>query len=115
MLERFGENGILSIRRILAEQIQSSVRPFDRAGKLEQNFIALLVNTNATEVQLWGEKLRKTIAGNVMNDSGKPFTVTASIGICSPLKISNAQTMIQTARNAMMKSMENGGNSVKIF
>jgi diguanylate cyclase (GGDEF)-like protein len=115
LLERFGENGILSIRRILAEQIQSSVRPFDRAGKLEQNFIALLVNTNATEVQLWGEKLRKTIAGNVMNDSGKPFTVTASIGICSPLKISNAQTMIQTARNAMMKAMENGGNSVKIF
>ncbi|MEK7263603.1 MAG: sensor domain-containing diguanylate cyclase, partial [Bacteroidota bacterium] len=113
--ERFGESGIHSVRRIVAQQIQSCVRTFDSVGQLEQFFIALLIDTNVDEIQLWGEKMRTAIASTVLNDNGKQFSVTVSIGISAPTKLADSQTMISNVRAAMNKAVESGGNTIKIF
>ncbi|MBS4028905.1 MAG: GAF domain-containing protein [Ignavibacteriales bacterium] len=117
-LERFGESGFAVIRQSVAQVIHSHLRSFDIVGTSELNkeqFFILLVHTNSTDAQLWGEKVRKHIASTLISFDEKTFSVTASIGLYNVTKAMSGEFAFSYAKTALNKANEQGENSVKIL
>jgi GGDEF domain-containing protein len=75
----------------------------------------LLVNTTASDAYLWGEKLRKLVAGHVMTVGGKSFSVTLSAGVCGLSKGMDAAGLQAGTLHVLGKAIEHGGNMVRVF
>ncbi len=115
-LIRYGHDGISKILITLSKVIRSSVRPYDLIGRIENNrFGIVLVNTPANEAYLWAEKIRKTIAGVIIEVDGKSFSVTVSIGVCGATEGITKDELIKNTSTVLLKSIENGGNTVRVF
>jgi len=114
--ERFDQEGLDRVLVTLAKTIRASIRPYDIAGRYgADRFVVVLANTAASEAYLWAEKIRKSIAGHVINAAGKSFSVTVSIGVCGALEGMRKEELLGNAAAVLNKATEAGGNAVRIF
>jgi diguanylate cyclase (GGDEF)-like protein len=113
---RYGTEGVEAIISEAARLIRVATRPFDVVGRQEQDHLGvLLVNTTASDAYLWGEKLRKLVAGHVMTVGGKSFSVTLSAGVCGLSKGMDAAGLQAGTLQVLGKAIEHGGNMVRVF
>lgn len=116
LLMRYGKEGVDKMLITLAKVIRKSVRQYDLVGRLENHrFGVVLVKTPANEAYLWAEKIRKTIAGVVIDLDGKSFSVTLSIGVCGATEGVTKDELLKNTNLVLKKSIENGGNTVRVF
>ena len=96
--------------------IRTAVRPYDVVGRFDTNrFAALLVETTTNEASLWAEKLRKNVAGHIMNVNGKSFSVTISVGVSGASTELSDMVLLENADRVLKKAVEAGGNIVRVF
>jgi diguanylate cyclase (GGDEF)-like protein len=113
---RFGQEGFERVMMTLARAIRASVRPYDAVGRYDTDrFGVLLVNTAANDAYLWSEKLRKSIAGHVINLDGKSFSMTISIGLSGALDGMKPEELVGNTTTVFRRASEAGGNTVRVF
>jgi len=114
--QRFGNDGYERVILTLAKAIRSSVRHYDLVGRYESDrFGVLLVNTAANEAYLWAEKIRKNIAGLVINLDGKNFSITISIGVAGALEGMKKEELLGNTVAVLNAASQVGGNVVRVF
>jgi diguanylate cyclase (GGDEF)-like protein len=114
--ERFDQEGTDRVIATLAQAIRASIRPYDIAGRYATDrFGVVLANTASSDAYLWAEKIRKNIAGHVINSDGKSFSVTVSIGVCGALEEMKKEELLGNTAAVLNKATESGGNAVRIF
>ncbi len=113
---RFGKEGFERVIVALAKAVRASVRSYDVVGRYDFNrFGIVLVNTASNEAYLWAEKIRKNVAGHVINLDGKSFSVTISIGVCGALEGMRKEELLGNATAVINRASEAGGNTVRVF
>ncbi len=116
IVQRFGNDGFERVMLTLAKAIRSSVRPYDLVARYEgSKFAALLVNTAANDAYVWAEKIRRNLAGLVINIDGKTFSITISLGVCGALEGMRGQEFLGNASTVLTKACEAGGNLVRVY
>ncbi len=92
------------------------MRSYDIVGRFDANrFGILLVNTAANDAYLWAEKIRKNLAGLVINLDGKTFSITISIGVCGVLEGMRKEDLVGNTAAVLNKATEAGGNVVRVY
>ena len=113
--EKFGEDAGDAARASIAAVVCSQIRSFDVIGRtgLDQLSV-LLVRTVANNAYVWGEKVRKLAAGQVIAASGTTFSATISVGICGLLDGMSAEDLVNGTERTLTKAVEHGGNLVRV-
>jgi diguanylate cyclase (GGDEF)-like protein len=116
LLQRYGREGFDRAMITLAKAVRSGIRAYDIVGRLESNrFGILLVNTAANEAYLWAEKIRKTVAGHIINHEGKSFSMTISVGVAGALEGMKREELLTNTSTVLSRASESGGNTVRVF
>jgi diguanylate cyclase (GGDEF)-like protein len=113
---KYGADAVDAVLQAIGRLIRTSVRPYDVVGRFDANrFAALLVETTTNEASLWAEKLRKNVAGHIMNVNGKSFSVTISVGVSGASSELSDMVLLENADRVLKKAVEAGGNIVRVF
>jgi len=116
LLNRYGNEGFNYILYALGKIFQKSIRSYDVLGRLDNHrFGVLLLNTPANDAYLWAEKIRKTIASQILSFQDKSFSVTVSAGVCGALEGTTKEELLKNAQQVLQKASESGGNLVRVF
>src|SRR5208283_156158 len=114
--QRFNRDGFERVMLTLAKAIRGGIRPYDIVGRFDAHrFGVLLVNTPANDAYLWAEKIRKNLAGLVINLDGKTFSITISIGVCGVLEGMRKEDLVGNTTAVLNKATEAGGNVVRVY
>jgi diguanylate cyclase (GGDEF)-like protein len=112
----YGPEAKDSILKSISYLLRSTIRPYDVLGlQDERTFGVLLVHTTASEAYLWAEKVRKTIAGHIIQVGRSSLSVTASIGIGGLGQGMRSDELLAGAARVLERAKENGGNLVKVL
>jgi diguanylate cyclase (GGDEF)-like protein len=113
---RYGRDGVEVITAELAHIAKNALRSYDVLGHQEEGKLgALLVQTAGTDGSLWGEKIRKAVAGHVITIAGRTFSVTVSVGVCGLVDGMRAEDLLSGAGQVLDAVSEAGGNAVRVF
>lgn len=114
--ERFVQEDIDTVILALANVLQYIKQPFDVLARIgEFTFAVLLIKMTDEDAFLWSEKVRQKIVSEVIALSRKSFTVTTSIGVAGARRNSSADELLISARMALDKAKERGGNEVIVY
>jgi len=112
---RWGKESTETILNEVAKLMRGNVRPYDTVGVLEKNTIGiLLVETVARDAYLWAEKIRRLVAGHVIEVSGRALSVTVSVGVCGLSEGMGAADVVRGATRVLENAIEGGGNLVRV-
>ncbi len=96
--------------------IRSGVRPYDVVGLLDRHHVgAVLVNTSANDAYIWAEKVRKSIASQILTVGDRTFSVTISVGICGATEGMTVEEFLGNATQVLNTVAERGGNLVSVY
>ena len=113
---RFGREGFERVMMTLAKAIRASVRSYDIVGRYDINeFGVVLLNTPANDAYVWAEKIRKSVAGHVINIEGKSFSITISVGVGGALEGMRKEELVGNTITVLHKATEAGGNLVRVY
>jgi diguanylate cyclase (GGDEF)-like protein len=113
---RFGFDGFERITATIARAIRACVRSYDLVGRFDSDrFGILLINTAANDAYLWAEKIRKHMAGLVINLEGKNFSITISVGVAGALEGMKKEELIGNTVAVLGTASQSGGNVVRVF
>ncbi len=116
LVERYGKDGFDSILYAIAHVIRSGVRPYDVVGLLDRHHLgAVLVNTSANDAYIWAEKVRKSIASQILSVGDRTFSVTISVGICGATEGMTVEEFLGNATQVLNTVAERGGNLVSVY
>lgn len=101
------------------KEVQSCLRDRDMLGRLGgEEFAVILYNTALDNAALVAERIREAVQRMpVETDEGKPFSVTASLGVASvSLKdgLDTPDSLLQAADEVLYFSKQNGRNRVSL-
>ncbi|MBI5020678.1 MAG: sensor domain-containing diguanylate cyclase [Ignavibacteriales bacterium] len=114
--QRFGIDGFERVMLTLAKAIKTGVRPYDVVGRYDTDrFAIVFVNTAANEAFIWAEKIRKTIAGLVINLDGKSFSMTISVGVAGATEGMKKEELVGNTIAILNTASHTGGNVVRVF
>ncbi len=113
---RFGNESFERVMLTLAKAVRSSVRSYDLVGRYDTNrFGILLINTAANEAYIWAEKIRKNIAGLVINIDGKNISITISAGVAGAMEGMKKEELVGNSVAVLNAASQAGGNVVRVF
>ena len=114
--ERFVQEDIDTVILALSNVLQYIKQPYDVLARIgEFTFAVLLIKMTDEDAFLWSEKVRQKIVSEVIALSRKSFTVTTSIGVAGARRNSTADELLVSARMALDKAKERGGNEVIVY
>jgi diguanylate cyclase (GGDEF)-like protein len=112
----YGDEATYSILPEISNIVRERISKFDLAGKLDENLIGVaLVETDATEAQLWAEKLRRNISNHEIRFKDKSFSVTITAGVSPWDGDRNAEEFFSRVMNGFLKVKQSAENIVKVF
>jgi len=113
--ERFGQAAVDATLQVVAQTLQSALRPTDFLGRWqEQEFLAVLTECNESDVSKVGERLHKMTQRAHVNWWGDTWSVTISIGATRAHDMDTAGGIVSRAEEALRKSSDSGGNQVVV-
>jgi diguanylate cyclase (GGDEF)-like protein len=113
---KYSAEAVDAVLQTIGRLIRTAVRPYDVVGRFDTNrFAAVLIETTTNEASLWAEKLRKNVAGHIVNVGGKSFSVTISVGVCGASTELSDMVLLENADRVLKKAVEAGGNIVRVF
>jgi len=113
--ETYGRRAAEQVLREAARCISSSIRPYDVAGRTEDDeFLILVPDFSAEEMVKLAEGIRKTAANEPVRVGGETIAFTASLGVAAacPTKDQDAADFLAPAREALGQACRSHGNRV---
>lgn len=103
--------------RYVAKTVLDLSRDIDICGRYGgEEFTVILPKTDRDGARVFSERLRETIANNVLKSCGESLQFTVSLGICTlSADITSAHEWLVNADTALYYSKENGRNLTSIF
>lgn len=115
LILKHGEQEIDRIMARIGATLHEHVKPFDVLGRFDhQTFGILLLQSSPEDAFLRGEKIRKTVAGNVMTHGGAGYSVSMSIAGCTVNQNTDVDHILRLSRQALDRAVADGGNCVKV-
>jgi len=105
------------IIRVTAKTLLDSIRTTDIAGRYGgEEFVVILINTNAENAKILAERIRERIAALQVEFEGTviPFTISLGIAEFSP-DIKDHTQWIEFADKALYEAKESGRNNTKTY
>ncbi|MDI6766601.1 MAG: diguanylate cyclase [Bacteroidota bacterium] len=113
---RYGTESFERVMLTLSKAVRASVRSYDLVGRYDTNrFGILLINTAANEAYIWAEKIRKNIAGLVINIDGKNISITISVGVAGAMEGMKKEELVGNSVAVLNAASQAGGNVVRVF
>ncbi len=113
--ERFGQAAVDATLNVVAQTLQSALRPTDFLGRWqEQEFLVVLTECNESDVARVGERLRKMAQRAQVSWWGDTWSVTISIGATPAQDMDTAGGMVSRAEAALRHGGNSGGNQIVV-
>jgi len=113
--QRYGQAAADSTLRLIAQTIQSALRPIDFIGRwLDQEFLVILNECVEFDVHTVGDRLCKSARQTEISWWGDVLHVTISVGATVVHDHDAASSVISRAESALRESSESGGNRVVV-
>lgn len=102
------------VLRMLADRVRANIRELDVAVRFGgEEFLILLVETNAEDALNVAERIRQAIAGSPFETSAGSLLITASIGVAEMTPdMSGITHLIARADQALYLAKQNGRNRI---
>ncbi len=114
--ERFNQEDLDTIVLALTGVLQYLKQTYDVLARVGQyTFAVLLVKMTDEEAYLWSEKVRQKIVSEVIALGRKSFSITTSIGLAGARRNSTTDDILTSAKMALDKAKERGGNEVIVY
>jgi len=111
-----GPGVVSTILRVIAQSVENCVRPTDLVGCWGENqFIAILSETEESEVALVGERVKRMIGRSEIEWGGDKFSVTSPVGGAGCRAGDNPEFLIARAEASIRESIGKGGNCVTVL
>lgn len=108
---RHGQGAVASVFRVVGQSLENSLRPTDFIGLWQENeFLAILIECNLSEVQFVGQRLRHMVLQAKVEWWGDLLHLTLSMGSTSAGPGDTAETMLKRAEKALHDSVAQGGD-----
>jgi diguanylate cyclase (GGDEF)-like protein len=102
-----------SVLRGVAARIQSAVRDVDTVGRYGgEEFVIILDRTSAATARKIAERVRRRVAAEPINVSGREFRMTLSLGLARARAGDTIESLIARADAALYRAKEAGRNCV---
>ena len=113
---RYGPGALAAVLRIAGQTLENSLRPTDYLGRWRENeFLAIVVECNQTEIARVGERLRKMLSGAKISWWGDSLPVTISMGATAAKAKDSVKEMMRRAEGALCESVSLGGNRMVVW
>jgi diguanylate cyclase (GGDEF)-like protein len=113
---RYGNGAEEAILAELVRVMRPHLRQYDCVGRGKGGGLGmLLVQTTGTDASVWGEKIRKLIAGHVMTIDGRSFSVTVSMGVCGLVEGMQGKDLVNGSAQVLDNALAGGGNILRVF
>jgi diguanylate cyclase (GGDEF)-like protein/PAS domain S-box-containing protein len=113
--ERFGQAAVDATLHVVAQTLQSALRPTDYLGRwLEQEFLVILPECSGDDVPKVGDRLRKMAQRAHVSWWGDTWGATISIGATPVHDMDTAGGVVSRAEEGMRKGSDGGGNQVVV-
>jgi diguanylate cyclase (GGDEF)-like protein/PAS domain S-box-containing protein len=113
--ERFGKAAADAALRVVAQTLESGLRPTDFFGRwLEEEFLAILTECGDTEAMSVGDRLRKMVHQATIAWWGDKLRVTVSVGATVVRDLDTVGSMVGRAEKGVAESAAAGGNRVVV-
>jgi diguanylate cyclase (GGDEF)-like protein len=114
----FGKNSAQFTEALImhiAHIARKNLRVYDIIGRYSDTVIAVgMIEKNTQDCQLWAEKVRRSIAAEMLTVGGKQYAVTVSIGIAEFLKQKSLAELLANVEKAFAIAREKS-NAVSMF
>jgi len=115
LIYRYGISGFNTILLSVVNILNGFIPSYDILGRVDKNVIGIFrIGLNIDDGKVFAEKVRKSIAANIINLDSKSFSVTVSIGFVEVQKFDNSYEMIDNCKKILNIALQEGGNRVKI-
>lgn len=115
LVHKHGEQQVEQVLARIGGTLQDHVKPYDIVGRFDRySFGLLLLHSSPEDAYLRGEKVRKTVAGNVITHGGSSYSVSVSIAGCTVSQTSDVDHILKLAQQAFERAVADGGNCVKV-
>jgi diguanylate cyclase (GGDEF)-like protein/PAS domain S-box-containing protein len=112
---RDGPAAIASVLRVVAQTLESSLRPTDYLGRWQENqFLAILAECNGSEIAKAAERLRRMVSASKIAWWGDRLPVTISLGGTAVAYGDTVEILVGRADRALRESLSHGGNRVTV-
>jgi two-component system, cell cycle response regulator len=111
--ERFGEAAVEATLRVVAQTLETAVRPTDFVGRwLDEEFLLVLTECGENDLLKVGERLRKMVSHSQVNWWGDSWGVTISIGATPAHDQDAVSAVVGRAEQGMREGNVRGGNQI---
>ncbi len=115
LVHKHGEQQVEQVLARIGGTLQEHIKPYDIVGRYDRySFGLLLLHSSPEDAYLRGEKVRKTVAGNVITHGGSSYSVSISIAGCTISQTSDVDHILKLAQQAFERAISDGGNCVKV-
>lgn len=112
---QYGPGAVSAILRAVAQTLESSLRPTDFLGHLDDDqLLAILTECTAAEIDKVTERLKKMVTYAQIRWWGDEISVTASFGGTSAKPGDTSESMLQRSQKSLEQSVQSGGNAVTV-
>lgn len=115
LVNKHGEQEVEQVLARIGGTLQEHIKPYDVVGRFDRySFGLLLMHSSPEDAYLRGEKVRKTVAGNVITHGGSSYSVSVSIAGCTVGQNSDVDHILKLSQQALERAVADGGNCVKV-
>ena len=109
--DTFGHAAGDAVLKLVGNVIRKSLRSYDYVGRYGgEEFIIILPTTAREQVETITERIRASIEHQAFRLNGNRIPITASLGVVTASKDSDAEEMVKGADAAMYRAKRNGRN-----
>lgn len=113
--QKHGPHAIDEILFSIGSTLREHVNGFDVVGRFDATtFGVLMLYSSPEDAYLRGEKIRKTVSGNVMSQGGSSYSISISIAGCTVSQTSDIEHVLKLSQQALDRAVSDGGNCVKV-
>ncbi len=115
LVHKHGEQEVEQVLARIGNTLLEQIKPYDIVGRFDRySFGMLLMHSSPEDAYLRGEKVRKTVAGNVIAHGGNNYSVSVSIAGCTVSQNSDVDHILRLSQQALERAVADGGNCVKV-
>jgi diguanylate cyclase (GGDEF)-like protein/PAS domain S-box-containing protein len=113
---RYGLGAIAAVLRVAGQTLENTLRPTDYLGRWQENeFLAIVMECNRTEISKVGERLGKMISAARIIWWGDSLPVTLSMSTTAVKDEDSVKEMMPRAEGALCESISLGGNRIVVW
>jgi diguanylate cyclase (GGDEF)-like protein/PAS domain S-box-containing protein len=113
--ETYGLAVVTSVLQVVAQTLESSLRPTDSLGRVADNrFLAVLAECAQPDIEGTAKRLKKMVSSSEVKWWGDKWPVSASFGGTAVRMGDTVESLLERAEHSLADSLAAGGNQVTV-